>query len=458
MSCDGAVFSKMAACPDDDRCTVVRNTMSDDSIIRIDHLRKEYRLYSRPFDRVREAISPTRKKYSKVFTALDGITIDVKKGETVGVIGENGAGKSTLLKLITGVLHETSGEMTINGKIAALLELGAGFNPEYSGIENIYLNGRLMGYTRAEMNERLDAIVEFADIGEYIYQPVKMYSSGMFARLAFAVSINVEPEILIVDEALSVGDVLFQNKCFRKFEELRDRGVTVLFVSHDIASVRQMCSRVLWLEAGKQKAFDRCDRVCDAYMDEKRSKMNSFVDGSKGEEIPEIEKIEKEDNPSFPELSYKSSQLISRRCSIRSFFIRDEEGRNVQEMVVDRNYEVHVVIDFSDTITNLILGFIIENNKGLPLFDLNNFISQGKTWVGEEGTQAEVIFQFKLPRLMKGKYIASIGLSRGTQENPETLTWLHGVMDLEIVNPGYNSSYIEIPSKVTINQYTLKDG
>ncbi len=429
------------------------NGMNDDKIIRITDLKKEYRLYASPFDRLREALSLTRKKYSKLFLALDGVTLDVIQGETVGIIGENGAGKSTLLKLLTGVLHKTSGEMQINGKIAALLELGAGFNPEYSGIRNIYLNGRMMGYSRHQMDERLDAITEFADIGDYIYQPVKMYSSGMFARLAFAVAINVEPDILIVDEALSVGDIFFQNKCFRKFEELREKGVTVLFVSHDIASVRQMCSRVLWLDSGKQKMFDQCDLVCDAYMDEKRSRMN-LISTSGNTATQELDKTEISGIPEFPELNYKSSRISSKRCTVRSFFIKDSEGSLTDQLIVDREYEVHIVIDFHETIDHLIIGFILENNKGLPLFDLNNYISQDKTWTGEKDKSVEVIFRFMMPRLMKGSYVVSIGLSRGTQQDPETLTWLHGVMDVEIVNTGYNSSYIEIPSDVIVNQYS----
>ena len=219
-----------------------------DLAIEIRHLVKIYKMYNKPTDRILEAFHLGNKERYKEFRALNDVSFEVKKGETVGIIGTNGAGKSTLLKIITGVLSSTLGEVTIKGKVSALLELGAGFNDEYTGIENIYLNGRMMGYTRKEMDERIGKIIEFADIGDFINHPVKTYSSGMFARLAFAVAINVEPDILIVDEALSVGDVFFQNKCFKKFDELRKRGVTILFVSHDIGSVRQMCSRVLWLE------------------------------------------------------------------------------------------------------------------------------------------------------------------------------------------------------------------
>ena len=198
--------------------------------VNIENLNKTYRLYNKPSDRVKEALG-FGKKQSKTFEALKDVSFNVKKGETVGIIGTNGAGKSTLLKIVTGVLSPTAGNIQIEGKVSALLELGAGFNEEYSGIENIYLNGRMMGYSRKEMDERLNGIVEFADIGDFINQPVKTYSSGMFARLAFAVAINVEPDILIVDEALSVGDIFFQNKCFKKFDEMALRFFLYLMIS-----------------------------------------------------------------------------------------------------------------------------------------------------------------------------------------------------------------------------------
>ena len=250
--------------------------MEKELVIRVDNLTKKYDLYKNPKDRFLETIGIGRGKLHTEFMALNDVSFSVEKGETAGIIGTNGAGKSTLLKIITGVLEPSSGNVNIQGRISALLELGAGFRPDYSGMENIYLNGRMMGFSKAEMEKRVPVILEFAEIGEFIHQPVKTYSSGMFARLAFAVAINVEPDILIVDEALSVGDLFFQNKCFKKFDELREKGVTILFVSHDISSVRQMCSHVLWLEHGQVKQFGNADDVCDSYMDHKRRNMNEL--------------------------------------------------------------------------------------------------------------------------------------------------------------------------------------
>ena len=205
--------------------------------ISVRNVTKMYKLFSRNRDRVLDAFGWTRKKRYKEHFAINNLSFNIERGKTTGIIGTNGAGKSTILKIITGVLTPTEGSVEIDGRVSALLELGAGFNQEYTGIENIYLNGTMMGYTKEEVDARMDDILEFADIGEFVYQPVKTYSSGMFVRLAFAVAINIDPEILIVDEALSVGDVFFQSKCYRKFEEFRDKGKTVLFVSHDLSSI-----------------------------------------------------------------------------------------------------------------------------------------------------------------------------------------------------------------------------
>ena len=208
-----------------------------DLAVRVEHLQKIYKLYNKPMDRLKESLGLTRKRLYREHYALNDVSFQVEQGETVGIIGTNGSGKSTILKIITGVLNQTAGEVEVNGRISALLELGAGFNGEYSGLENVYLNGTMMGFSREEIDQRLDNILKFADIGDFIHQPVKTYSSGMFVRLAFAVAINIDPEILIVDEALSVGDVFFQAKCYHKFEEFKEMGKTILLVSHDLGSV-----------------------------------------------------------------------------------------------------------------------------------------------------------------------------------------------------------------------------
>ena len=237
----------------------------DEIAIRIDNVSKLYKLYDKPMDRLKESLGFSKKKRYKEHYALSNVSFDVKKGETVGIIGTNGAGKSTILKIITGVLNPTSGNVQINGRISALLELGAGFNMEYTGIENIYLNGTMIGFSREEISQKLDDILAFADIGDFVNQPVKTYSSGMFVRLAFAVAINIEPEILIVDEALSVGDVFFQAKCFHKFEEFKEMGKTILFVSHDLGSIGRYCDRVILLNKGVKLAQGTAKEMVDLY-------------------------------------------------------------------------------------------------------------------------------------------------------------------------------------------------
>ena len=253
--------------------------------IKVDGLTKIYKLYDRPVDRLKESIHPMRKKYHRDFYALSNVSFEVFKGETLGIVGKNGSGKSTLLKMITGVLTPSYGDINVEGKISALLELGAGFNPEFTGIENIYLNGTIMGYSKAEMDGKFLDIISFADIGDFINQPVKMYSSGMFARLAFAVAINVEPDILIVDEALSVGDIRFQTKCFNKFKELREIGTTILYVGHDVSGIRNFCDRALWLNEGIVESMGDTLNVTAQYSEF----MFSNITNSRGDLLQEEE-------------------------------------------------------------------------------------------------------------------------------------------------------------------------
>ena len=222
----------------------------DEAAIAVEHVCKVYKLYDKPTDRLKEALRLTRKQKYHEAHALSDVSFAVRQGECVGIIGTNGSGKSTILKIITGVLNPTSGNVTVNGRISALLELGAGFNMEYTGIENIYLNGTMNGFSEEEIRTRMQDILDFADIGDYVYQPVKTYSSGMFVRLAFSVAINIDPEILIVDEALSVGDVFFQAKCYHKFDEFKKMGKTIMIVSHDLSSIAKYCDRVILLNQG----------------------------------------------------------------------------------------------------------------------------------------------------------------------------------------------------------------
>ncbi len=237
-------------------------------MIEVKNLTKTYKIYDKPFDRIKESLFPRfYENKIKEFNALFDVNFVIEKGETVGIIGKNGSGKSTLLKILTGVINQTCGEKVMDGTVSALLELGAGFNPEYTGIENIYLNGTIMGMKKEEVDEKINDIAEFAEIGDFINRPVKNYSSGMFVRLAFAVAINTDPDILIVDEALAVGDYRFQAKCYNKFEELKEKGKTILFVSHDIDAVRRFCTRAIWIDNGKVVLDGDVNEVTSKYME-----------------------------------------------------------------------------------------------------------------------------------------------------------------------------------------------
>lgn len=423
-------------------------------VIGVSSVSKKYNLYSKPQDRFKEAVGLKirRRKLHEDFYALNNVTFDVIKGETVGIVGTNGSGKSTLLKMITGVLEPTQGTIEVKGRISALLELGAGFNQEYTGLENIYLNGRMMGISKKEMEKRVPDIVEFADIGVFIDQPVKTYSSGMFARLAFAVAINVEPDILIVDEALSVGDLFFQNKCFKKFDELRNKGVTILFVSHDIASVRQMCNRVLWIEKGHQMMFDQAEVVCDAYMDKKRSEKNLLTE-VEDNAANVIENMSGDGKLRAPALTKGENKFKSDRVNIASVYFEDERGAQTRSLIVDHSYTFHALLKFNETLSNVILGFTLENNKGLPLFDINNFVNQSQNIAGKAGEVIHLRYSFTLPRIMKGMYILNVATAEGTQQNNKVIEWIHNVDNIEIINNGYNNSYIEIPAKIDATTY-----
>ncbi|WP_379147306.1 ABC transporter ATP-binding protein [Paenibacillus sp. sgz500992] len=431
----------------------------NDISIDIKNVSKVYKLYDKPIDRLKESLSISKKSYHRDFHALKDISFEVKKGETVGIIGKNGSGKSTLLKIITGVLSQSSGEVTVNGRVSALLELGAGFNLEFTGIQNIYLNGTMMGYSSAEVEKKIPAIIEFADIGDFINQPVKTYSSGMFARLAFAVAINVEPDILIVDEALSVGDIFFQNKCFKKFDELKEKNTTIIFVSHDIGSIRQMCSRVLWLDSSVQILYDDREVVCAQYLNKRfaeNNEMNSeLIDTFEYNSI----KLNEADNSSvkFPKIIPRENSVFSDSIEIISFFITDIKNNVTEELEVDNTYNCHIIVSAKTNMDHLIAGFVWESNRGVSLFAVNTFIESSTNFNAKKGDIIEIVFGFKLPRIMKGDYLLSPAIAQGTQDSHVMLTWLTNVKKIIVENPSYNLSLVEIEADTTLYKHKIEN-
>lgn len=449
--------------------------MSDISI-KVDSVSKVYRLYDAPADRLKEALDLRKKRvYHREHFALNDISFEVKKGETFGIIGTNGAGKSTLLKLITGVTAPTNGNIQINGKISALLELGAGFNSEYTGLENIYLHGAMMGYPREEMSERVKMISEFADIGDFLYQPVKTYSSGMFARLAFAVAINIEPDILIVDEALSVGDIFFQNKCYRKFEELRNRGITVLFVSHDIATVKQMCSRVLWIEKGTQQMLGDSVEVCNAYSNSILAKraaeyekertvaeadhaitVQPLQQSGESEDVYQIKPLEEMQD--YPPIQYTNESILSEDVEILSNYLTDETGKQTSECQVNKNYTLHLIFRAKRDIDSCIAGFVLETIKGLWVINTNSVINGKERGFPVKGNSLNhVTFTFTMPSIMNGDYVLGVAVSEGDADQYRVLTWLYHTLYVRINNKARNSAVIDVPTDIQIFGRSLED-
>ena len=391
----------------------------DNSVIKVSHVSKSYKLYDKPIDRLIESWSLNKKKsYHRDYFALNDINFDIKKGECVGIVGTNGAGKSTLLKIITGVLQPTSGSVTVDGKISALLELGTGFNMEYTGLKNIYLNGTMMGYTKEEMDQKVADIIEFAEIGNFINQPVKTYSSGMFARLAFAVAINVEPDILIVDEALSVGDIFFQAKCFKKFSEFQEMGKTILFVSHDLSSVLKYCNKCILINKGKQIALGDTADVVNLYrkvlvQDSKEKdaiKENDPLSGSDNQKNDGA-KADKHENGGF----WKDTLLINRnfveygndRAKIIDFAIVDDQGNVSTSIMKGTEYEIRVKVEFNDDITAPIFAYTIKDLKGTELTGTNTVLENNNVKEVKKGDVITACFKQKM-YLQGGQYLLSI--------------------------------------------------
>jgi len=393
--------------------------MNNDIAIKVENLTKVYHLYDRPQDRLKEALNPFKKSYHHDFYAMSDVSFEIKKGETVGILGRNGAGKSTLLKMITGVLTPTSGAIKVHGKIASLLELGAGFNPEMTGLENIYLNGTLMGFSKEEMDTKVDNIIAFADIGEFIYQPAKMYSSGMYARLAFAVSINVEPDILIVDEALSVGDIKFQIKCINKFKELQKKGITILFVSHDIFTVRSFCNKAVWLNNGTVKELGDVTEVSANY--------NEFMYGDTTKENI-VSTLEDETINPTPQVSIKKFDAINRWGEHEGMieYVEMFNEKMEVENVFQLNEEIHIKM-IVNTINiqhnDLSLAISVKDKNGIDLI-VSTTLDNALT-INSNKDKVEAIFHFP-NYLATGEYILVAAVENRSLGTPKYYDYIEG--------------------------------
>ena len=411
--------------------------------IQVSNLKKVYKLYDKPSDRFKEAFGLAKNKHKEHY-ALNGINLEIFQGETVGIIGTNGSGKSTILKIITGVLNPTEGEVKVNGRISALLELGAGFNMEYNGIENVYLNGTMMGFSKKEIDQKLPEILKFADIGDYVYQPVKTYSSGMFVRLAFAVAINIEPEILIVDEALSVGDVFFQAKCYHKFEEFKKLGKTIVFVSHDLSSISKYCDRVYLLNQGNLLGEGKPKEMIDAF---KQVLVGQYEIKDSGEENTLPESVL---NPELLEYGTKQAEITE-------FYITDDKNVKTTAVIKGSSFTIHVKVQFHERIVAPIFAFSFKNVKGTEITGTNTMIEKAFLEPVEAGNVKNVTFTQKMS-LQGGEYLLSLGVTGYAGNDFQVYHRLYDVLNITVVSDKDTVGFYDMDSKVEVKGESVPAG
>lgn len=432
-------------------------------IIRAENISKVYKIYERNLDRIKDAFNPFGKSYGKEFYALRDASFEIRRGENLGLVGKNGAGKSTLLKIITGVLTPTSGKLEVRGKIASLLELGAGFNPEMTGVENAYMNGMLMGFSREQMDAKIDDIITFADIGEFVNQPVKTYSSGMFARLAFAVNAFVEPDILIVDEALSVGDAFFQSKCMDKMRNMISGGVTIIFVSHDMFAVTNLCQRAFLIESGQIVLDSTASEVVEAYRSSILNLRHEFVanENSLGKNITQEIRLvsEKSDGKINLPVTAESIDLNLENFKKNAAYQRVQNGRanfeNIQllnlagELISEVKFGQEVIlrmfIKFHADTDALLVGYHIRNLNGVDLVYTDSRFSDTKAiFDAKLGEMYVVDWKFKV-ELRQELYNFACSISIPIEDSldaPDLCDHIPCALQFRVVSP---SKYFSLP-------------
>lgn len=431
----------------------------NDYILSVDNISKCFEIYEKPSHRLWQMFFKNKKLY-KEFWALNDISFKVKRGESVGIIGRNGAGKSTLLQIICNTLSPTDGQTKIQGKVAALLELGAGFNPEFSGRDNVYLCASLYGMTKEQIDERYEMIANFADIGDFINQPVKTYSSGMYVRLAFAVIAHVDADILIIDEALAVGDALFTQKCMRFLREFKKNGV-LLFVSHDTSAVTNLCDKAVWLKNGKVESFDSAKIVSEKYMaDLYQSKVTK-----NDKKVVETEKKEVKVFRDFRQDFINSSNLRNDiqifqfddiennnfgkgGAKISDVFIMDEDGNALNWFVGGEGVTLRVEVEVNEEIKNPIVGFSIRDKLGQPVFGDNTFLHTiSDNLLCDAGNKIVVDFDFQMPVLLNGDYSVTVAVADGDQNNHVQHHWINDALLFKSTATSASTGLVGIPMK-----------
>ena len=415
--------------------------------ISVENVSKVYKMYKKPSERVVDSLRLMPWKKVPEHHALKDVSFDVYKGETIGIIGTNGSGKSTILKIITGVLHPTRGDVKVNGRISALLELGAGFNREYTGLENIYLNGTMIGFSQEEIDAKLQDILDFADIGDFVYQPVKTYSSGMFVRLAFAVAINIEPEILIVDEALAVGDVFFQAKCYRKFDEFKKMGKTILFVSHDLSSIAKYCDRVVLLNKGDKLGEGNPKQMIDIY---KQVLVGQYEEDKQADRTSDSSVLQNiSDNPELLEYG-------SKKAEITECFITDEKGRRTNAIIKGSTFIIHMKATFYERVQAPIFAFTIKNAKGTEITGTNTMFEKAFMDAVDQGVTKEITFAQKMD-LQGGEYLLSLGLTGYEGSDFTVYHRLYDAINITVISDKDTVGFYDMNSKVDVKNAEMKE-
>ena len=413
---------------------------------------KSYAIYDAPGDRLKELLSLNRLKRHTDFWAVHDVSFEVQRGETFCIVGENGSGKSTLLQMVAGILHPTKGTVTVGGRVSALLELGAGFNPEFSGRDNVYLNGSILGLTTRQIDERYQEIARFAEIGDFINQPVKTYSSGMVVRLAFAVAINVDPEILLVDEALAVGDIYFRQRCMRKVHELRTRGITILFVSHAVSDVKAIGDRVLWLDRGRMVDCGEPGQVIAKYLAAMTDKDSTYLREKSAAgphehrhgpvRAPEI--VE-----GIPNIDHRHGDG---RAEVIGIAVLDEQGRKLPMLDPAARILVRISVRAKDDVPLPIVGFMLRNQLGMDFSGTNTARAGYELPSMQAGDIVTVDFYMDLPELYPASFSFSPAIADGTLAGYTMCDWIDNAYALEMSrseNPIYG--FMHLNCRVEVN-------
>ena len=409
---------------------------------------KSYSIYAAPGDRLKELATFNRRRFHEDYWALRDVSFEVNRGETFCVVGENGCGKSTLLQICAGVLEPTSGAISVNGRVAALLELGSGFNPEFSGRDNVYLNGAILGFSNKEMDRRFDEIAAFAEIGEFIHQPVKTYSSGMVVRLAFSVAIHVDPEILLVDEALAVGDVYFRQRCMRKVHELRSRGVTILFVSHSTGDIKALGDRAVWLDHGKVRAIGKADNVVMQYLAAMVDKDARYL-AHDALAHPHANAAPEEIEETIPNIDHRFGDG---RAEILGISVRDAAGARLASLQSNTTIVVRVSFRAKSNLDRPICGFMFRNHLGVDFAGTNTTREGGPLPPMAAGERCTVDFHLDLPALYPSSFSFSPAIADGSLEHYAICDWIDNALALQM-DPSDGPIYgqFHFPCRIEVN-------